>query len=105
MDLGLDGKVAAVTGGTRGIGLATAVALVREGAKVSVCARGLEGLRMVEDRIRGEGGECITVVARQVSQCLLSPQLRQSRVEFSEVLMRRTELLKKSQVGREFFDV
>ncbi len=63
MDLGLEGKVAAVTGGTRGIGLATAVALAGEGAKVSVCARGLEGLRSVEDRIRGEGGECITVQA------------------------------------------
>ncbi|MEE9285800.1 MAG: SDR family NAD(P)-dependent oxidoreductase [Dehalococcoidia bacterium] len=63
MDLGLDGKVAAVTGGTRGIGLATAEALAREGARVAVCARGLEGLRMVEERIRGAGGECLTVQA------------------------------------------
>ncbi len=63
MDLGLRGKVAAVPGGTKGIGLATAIALAREGARVSVCARGAEGLRLVQDRIAAVGGECLTVQA------------------------------------------
>ena len=39
MDLGLSGRVAIITGGSEGIGLATARALIREGAKVALCAR------------------------------------------------------------------
>jgi 3-oxoacyl-[acyl-carrier protein] reductase len=39
MDLGLDGRAYLVTGGSRGLGLATATALVEEGASVVVAAR------------------------------------------------------------------
>ena len=44
MDLGLTDKVAVVTGSSRGLGLATARALVAEGCRVCVCARGAEQL-------------------------------------------------------------
>lgn len=60
MDLGLKGRVAIVTGATRGIGLATTVALAREGAKVSICARGLEGLRLAADQVKAAGSDCLT---------------------------------------------
>ncbi|MGV9303246.1 SDR family oxidoreductase [Nonomuraea sp. NPDC003727] len=44
MDLGISGKVALVTGGSAGIGLAAAKALAREGCDVCVCARSPERL-------------------------------------------------------------
>ena len=44
MELGLDGKVAIVTGGSMGIGSTIALALAQEGADVAICARGVEAL-------------------------------------------------------------
>src|SRR5215211_1928870 len=44
MDLGLTGKVAVITGSSRGLGLASARALVAEGCRVVICARGAEQL-------------------------------------------------------------
>ena len=44
MDLGLTDKVAIVTGSSRGLGLARARALVAEGCRVCICARGAERL-------------------------------------------------------------
>ena len=51
MDLGLTGKVAIVTGGSRGIGLTTAEALSREGAKVVIAARWQEHLDAAAERL------------------------------------------------------
>lgn len=44
MELGLNGKVAIVTGGSKGIGRAAALRFLAEGASVLVCARGQEAL-------------------------------------------------------------
>ncbi len=44
MDLSLDNKIAIVTGGSRGLGFASARALAAEGCKVAICARGAERL-------------------------------------------------------------
>ncbi len=52
----LQGKLALVTGASRGIGAATAEALAREGAHVVLTARTAEDLEEVEDRIHGAGG-------------------------------------------------
>ena len=52
MDLGLTGKVAVVTGGSRGLGFAAAQALIAEGAHVVVCARGAEQLQQAVEQLR-----------------------------------------------------
>ncbi len=44
MDLGLTGKRAIITGGSRGIGMAIANTLLEEGAAIATCARGKEAL-------------------------------------------------------------
>ena len=63
MDLGLKGKVSVITGSSRGIGRATAIALAREGARVVVCARGAEQLEEAAGAVRAAGGEALAVAA------------------------------------------
>jgi 3-oxoacyl-[acyl-carrier protein] reductase len=53
----LSGKNALVTGASRGIGRACAIALAREGAATWLCARNLGELSQVRDEIRAEGGQ------------------------------------------------
>jgi len=55
MDYGIEGKVALVTAATKGIGLAIAQALAREGARVSVVARTESDVRRVAESLGGFG--------------------------------------------------
>lgn len=48
MDFELDGKVAIVTGASRGLGRASTIALVEQGARVLAVARSLDGLKELE---------------------------------------------------------
>src|SRR4051812_13640607 len=64
MDLELTGRRVLVTGGSRGIGLAVARALAREGADVALVARGAEALeRAAADVAAQSGRQVIGVVA------------------------------------------
>jgi 3-oxoacyl-[acyl-carrier protein] reductase len=55
MDLGLDGRVAVVTGGSKGIGFGIAAGLAAEGARVAVASRDAERVREAAERIGGHG--------------------------------------------------
>ena len=55
MDLGLDGKIALVTGSSRGIGRGIATRLSKEGAHVVLCARGADDLDAAVRAMPGPG--------------------------------------------------
>ena len=55
MDLGLSGRVALVTGGSKGIGRAIAAELVAEGAKVAISSRSREGIDATASEIGATG--------------------------------------------------
>jgi NADP-dependent 3-hydroxy acid dehydrogenase YdfG len=57
----LDGKVAAITGASSGIGAATAEALAGAGAAVAIGARREDRLRSLAERIEGGGGRALPV--------------------------------------------
>jgi NAD(P)-dependent dehydrogenase (short-subunit alcohol dehydrogenase family) len=62
-DFGLSGKVALVTGASRGIGLAVAETLALAGARVVLSSRKQEGLDKAAEQIRGQGGEALPIAA------------------------------------------
>jgi 3-oxoacyl-[acyl-carrier protein] reductase len=62
MDLKLTGKVAVVTGGSRGLGLASARSLVAEGCHVAICARGEERLTKAADELRDAAADATRVL-------------------------------------------
>ena len=63
MDLGLEGRVAMVTGGSHGLGKQAASALGREGCRVAICARGSDQLEEARAELAAAGIDVIAVQA------------------------------------------
>ncbi len=63
MDLGISGKVALVTGGSRGLGRQSALALAGEGVNVAICGRTRDALDRSVNEIEALGVSSIGVVA------------------------------------------
>ena len=62
MTINLEGKIALVTGASRGIGYFTALELAKAGAHVIACARTVGGLEDLDDAIKAAGGSAATLV-------------------------------------------
>jgi 3-oxoacyl-[acyl-carrier protein] reductase len=73
LDLGLQGKVALITGGSDGLGRATAARLAGEGVRVAICARRGPHLEAAAAALRAQtGGEVLALTAdvTQAADCL-----------------------------------
>lgn len=56
MELGLEGKVVLVTGGSKGIGLACASAFSAEGARIAICSRSRDNVEQARAELKGAFG-------------------------------------------------
>jgi 3-oxoacyl-[acyl-carrier protein] reductase len=87
MDLGLKGKIAIVAAASKGLGLAVATELAREGAEVAICARSAERLEQATQSIREASGRSIyseafdVTDAARVAQFAAAVEKRFGRVD------------------------
>lgn len=68
MDFGLQDRVALITGGSMGIGKASALGLAREGADVAICARGQETLQQVAHDITQQTGRRVLPIVADMNR-------------------------------------
>lgn len=81
MDLELQGKTAIVTGGSRGIGKATARELAQEGVDVAIVARGREALEATAKELANEtGGRIIPITADTGNEESVQSMVQQAAV-------------------------
>jgi NAD(P)-dependent dehydrogenase (short-subunit alcohol dehydrogenase family) len=82
----LENRVALITGASRGLGRAMALAFAREGASLAVCARGEADLHRLRDEVASLGVPCLAVVAdvgqaRDVERLVVLTLERYGRVD------------------------
>jgi 3-oxoacyl-[acyl-carrier protein] reductase len=91
MDLQLQDKVAVITGSSKGLGLASARALVDEGARVVICARGDEALRGAAADLGARAGRLDMV--RAVRADVSTPEGAQSVIAAALKAFGRVDIL------------
>ena len=85
MDLGLGGKVAVVTGGSKGIGRAIVLDLAKEGCKVAFSARGAETLQTTAQAAKQLGSEVLPVQADMTSQADVERLMQETVTTFGGI--------------------
>ena len=85
MDLGLQGKVALVTGGSRGIGRAIVHDFAREGCHVAFSARGEEALKATEREVVELGAQVLVVQADMTNTADIERFVNQTVERFGSI--------------------
>jgi len=91
----LSGKVAMISGGSKGLGAALAKRFATEGAAVSVCARNADELKNVVRGIEASGGRALGVVADVTSEADMASWVAETRATLGpvDVLVNNASLL------------
>jgi NAD(P)-dependent dehydrogenase (short-subunit alcohol dehydrogenase family) len=85
MDADLTGKVALITGGSRGIGRAIAVGFARAGAQIVVASRKQAAVDAVADEIRQQGGAALAVAAHVGDEQAIKSLVEQAVASFGRI--------------------
>jgi 3-oxoacyl-[acyl-carrier protein] reductase len=85
VELGLRGKVALVTGASRGIGRAIAATLATEGCRVAICARGAERLEETAGELRALGAEVLAQAVDATDGAALEGFVRSAEERFGRI--------------------
>lgn len=81
MDLGLNNKRALVSGSSRGLGYAAALALAKEGCKVAINGRDEAKIKLVAEKMSKESGNQVIGIAGDVSEIGVPEKLIQQTVD------------------------
>jgi NAD(P)-dependent dehydrogenase (short-subunit alcohol dehydrogenase family) len=84
-DLPLEGKVAIVTGGSKGIGRAIALAFAEAGASVAIAARGEDDLNRTAKELEAAGGSALAVVTDVSDQAAVQDLVDRTTERFGTV--------------------
>jgi NAD(P)-dependent dehydrogenase (short-subunit alcohol dehydrogenase family) len=81
----LRGRVALVTGGSRGLGLVLARELAREGARLAICARDAEDLERARDELEARGAAVLALPCDVTDQALVEEMVRAVRDHYGQI--------------------
>ena len=81
----LEGKVAVVTGASSGIGRATALALAKEGAQVTIAARRGDELRLLSEHITKLGGQALPIVTDVTNKLQVQQVVQRTQEKFGRL--------------------
>src|SRR5260370_7162235 len=85
MDLGLQNKVAMITGTSRGVGKAIATNLAAEGCRLVIIARGREALEETAEELQRTGAEVLAIAADMTVLADIEQSVQQALAHYGHI--------------------